>query len=120
MIILSTKATVLVVYQIETLQSREYLVLKYADGILRIPADSLDTLSRYRHTAKGRPELHRMGGKTWEKTKAKVRKSVKKLAVDLLKIYAQRAEMKGITYPSDAPGNRKWRILSRTKQPQTN
>ncbi len=89
--------------KIETLQSREYLVLKYADGILRIPADSLDTLSRYRHTAKGRPELHRMGGKTWEKTKAKVRKSVKKLAVDLLKIYAQRAEMKGTTYPSDAP-----------------
>ncbi|MBV5261787.1 transcription-repair coupling factor [Synechococcus moorigangaii CMS01] len=89
--------------KIETLQSREYLVLKYEDGTLRIPADSLDTLSRYRHTAKGRPELHKMGGKAWEKTKEKVRKSVKKLAVDLLKIYAQRAEMKGVAYPADAP-----------------
>ncbi|BAW96554.1 Transcription-repair coupling factor [[Synechococcus] sp. NIES-970] len=89
--------------KIETLQSREYLVLKYEDGTLRIPADSLDTLSRYRHTAKGRPELHKMGGKTWEKTKEKVRKSVKKLAVDLLKIYAQRTEIKGIAYPTDTP-----------------
>ncbi|MGB2926030.1 MAG: transcription-repair coupling factor [Limnothrix sp.] len=89
--------------KIETLQSREYLVIKYADGILRIPADSLDTISRYRKTGTGRPELHRMGGKAWEKTKNKVRKSVKKLAVDLLKIYAQRAEMQGTIYPPDAP-----------------
>ncbi|OKH18781.1 transcription-repair coupling factor [[Limnothrix rosea] IAM M-220] len=89
--------------KMETLQSREYLAIKYADGLLRIPADSLDTLSRYRKTGTGRPQLHKMGGKTWEKTKNKVRKSVKKLAVDLLKIYAQRAEMQGNIYPPDAP-----------------
>lgn len=89
--------------KIETLQSREYLVVKYADGTLRIPADSLDTLSRYRQAGTTRPELHRMGGKTWEKTKEKVRKTVKKLAVDLLKIYAQRSEMKGLNYPPDEP-----------------
>ena len=89
--------------KMETLQSREYLAIKYADGLLRIPADSLDTLSRYRKTAKGRPQLNKMGGKAWQKTKNKVRKSVKKLAVDLLKIYAQRAEMQGTVYPPDAP-----------------
>jgi transcription-repair coupling factor (superfamily II helicase) len=88
---------------IETLQSREYLVIKYADGTLRIPADSLDTLSRYRQAGTARPELHKMGGKTWEKTKEKVRKTVKKLAVDLLQIYAQRSEMKGLNYPPDEP-----------------
>ncbi|NJN72996.1 MAG: transcription-repair coupling factor [Limnothrix sp. RL_2_0] len=89
--------------KMETLQSREYLAIKYADGLLRIPADSLDTLSRYRKTGTGRPQLHKMGGKVWESTKNKVRKTVKKLAVDLLKIYAQRSEMQGTIYPVDTP-----------------
>jgi len=36
--------------ELETLISREYLVVKYADGTLRVPADALDMLSRFRQT----------------------------------------------------------------------
>ena len=36
--------------KLESLATREYLVIKYADGLLRVPADSVDVLSRYRHT----------------------------------------------------------------------
>jgi transcription-repair coupling factor (superfamily II helicase) len=46
------------------------------------------------------PELHKISGKAWEATKARVRKSVKKLAVDLINIYAQRAQKSGFAYPS--------------------
>jgi transcription-repair coupling factor (superfamily II helicase) len=52
------------------------------------------------------PELHKISGKAWEATKARVRKSVKKLAVDLINIYAQRAQKSGFAYPMDNPWQR--------------
>lgn len=85
------------------LGSREYLVIEYADGLLRVPADSLDNLSRYRHTSDQPPQLHKMTGKSWEAVKTKVRKSVKKLAVDLMNLYAKRSQQTGFAYPMDTP-----------------
>jgi transcription-repair coupling factor (superfamily II helicase) len=88
--------------QLESLSQREYLVLKYADGVLRVPADSLDTISRFRRVGNRPPVLNRLADKGWSKTKDKVRKSVKKLAVDLLKLYAKRANLSGYAYPQDS------------------
>jgi len=84
-------------------ETREYLVLKYADGTLRIAADQVNALSRYRKTSEGTPSLHKMSSATWAKTKEKVRKSIKKIAVDLLQLYAQRAKQIGFVYPGDSP-----------------
>ncbi len=84
-------------------ETREYLVIQYADGLLRVAADQLNALSRFRGTGSGAPELNKLSGKAWEKTKAKVRKSIKKLAVDLLQLYAQRAAQQGYVYPQDNP-----------------
>lgn len=84
-------------------ETREYLVLQYADGLLRVAADQLNALSRFRSAGDAVPELNKMTGKTWEKTKAKVRKAVKKVAVDLLQLYAQRAQQQGFSYPIDTP-----------------
>ncbi len=84
-------------------ETREYLVLKYADGTLRVAADRVGLLSRYRHAGSGKPQLNKMSGKSWERTKDKVRKAVKKVAVDLLKLYAQRSKQQGFAFPSDAP-----------------
>ncbi|BFM40896.1 transcription-repair coupling factor [Synechocystis sp. LKSZ1] len=89
--------------KLEALATREYLVIQYADGLLRVPADSFDSLSRYRHTDRTPPQLHKLGSKTWEATKAKVRKAIKKLAVDLLNLYAKRAKQKGFMFPPDTP-----------------
>lgn len=84
-------------------ETREYLVIQYADGLLRVAADQLNALSRYRGMGEGTPELNKMSGKAWEKTKSKVRKAVKKVAVDLLQLYAQRAQQVGFTFPLDLP-----------------
>ncbi|ACK72119.1 transcription-repair coupling factor [Gloeothece citriformis PCC 7424] len=89
--------------KLEILESREYILIQYADGTLRIPSDSLDSLSRYRHTSNTPPQLDKMTGKTWEQTKQKVRKTVKKLAVDLINLYAKRAQQEGFAYPDDSP-----------------
>ena len=72
--------------ELETLIHREYLVVKYADGTLRVPADCLDMLSRFRQVGKRPPELDKMAAKSWSKTKTRVKKNIKKLAVDLLKM----------------------------------
>ena len=84
-------------------ETRDYLVVKYADGLLRVVADQVDALSRFRATSDRPPELNKMSGKAWERTKNKVRKSIKKLAVDLLKLYAQRSDQRGYAYPTDQP-----------------
>ncbi|WP_448572877.1 transcription-repair coupling factor [Trichothermofontia sp.] len=84
-------------------ETRDYLVLQYADGLLRVAADQLGSLSRFRRIGDRPPELNKMSSKAWEKTKSKVRKSVKKLAVDLLQLYAQRSQQKGFAFPSDTP-----------------
>jgi transcription-repair coupling factor (superfamily II helicase) len=82
---------------------REYLVLQYSDGLLRVAADQVGSLSRFRAAGDTTPELSKMSSKAWEKTKTKVRKAIKKVAVDLLHLYAQRAQQQGIAYPPDMP-----------------
>ena len=89
--------------KLEPLYNREYLVVQYADGILRVPADSLEMLTRFRQTGKRPPELNKMATQTWSKTKNRVRKAIKKLAVDLLKLYAKRSKLSGYAYPGDNP-----------------
>ncbi|MEG3843790.1 transcription-repair coupling factor [Microcoleus sp. herbarium14] len=84
-------------------ETREYLVLQYADGTLRVAADQLGALSRFRTVADQTPVLNKLTGQTWEKTKTKVRKAVKKLAVDLLNLYAKRAKQVGYAFPPDMP-----------------
>ncbi|MCU0526974.1 MAG: transcription-repair coupling factor [Elainella sp. Prado103] len=84
-------------------ETREYLVLQYADGLLRVAADQLNALSRFRGAADKAPELNKMTGKAWERTKSKVRKAIKKVAIDLLQLYAQRAQQQGFAYPVDTP-----------------
>ncbi|MDY6802319.1 MAG: transcription-repair coupling factor [Cyanobacteriota bacterium] len=84
-------------------QTRDYLTIKYADGLLRVSADRVGSLSRFRIGDRKAPQLNKLTGKTWENTKNKVRKSIKKLAVDLLKLYAQRSQQQGFAFPPDTP-----------------
>ncbi|MDB9536031.1 transcription-repair coupling factor [Dolichospermum planctonicum CS-1226] len=84
-------------------ETRDYLVVQYADGLLRVAADQVGSLSRFRTNADKPPELHKMTGKAWDNTKNKVRKAIKKLAVDLLKLYVARSQQQGFSYPADMP-----------------
>jgi transcription-repair coupling factor (superfamily II helicase) len=84
-------------------ETREYLVIQYADGLLRVAADQLNSLSRFRAVGDRAPELNKMSSKAWERTTSKVRKAIKKVAVDLLQLYAHRAQQVGFTFPEDMP-----------------
>ena len=84
-------------------ESRDYLVVQYADGLLRVAADQLGSLGRYRATSEQAPELNRMGGTAWSKAKERARKAVRKVALDLVKLYAERHKAPGFAFPADGP-----------------
>jgi len=84
-------------------ESRDYLVVQYADGLLRVAADQLGSLGRYRATGDTPPELNRMGGTAWTRAKERAKKAIRKVAVDLVKLYAERHKALGFAYPADGP-----------------
>ncbi len=70
----------------------DFLLLEYRRGDkLYVPVHKLDLVSRYRPASDGKePRLDKLGGQTWEKKRRKVRDSMLRTALELLKIYAQR------------------------------
>ncbi|WP_413677865.1 transcription-repair coupling factor [Prochlorococcus sp. MIT 0916] len=84
-------------------ESRDYLVIKYMDGKLSVAADQLGSLGRYRNSNSKTPIISKLGGANWSKIKEKAKKSVKKVAVDLIKLYAERSKEKGFKFPKDGP-----------------
>jgi transcription-repair coupling factor (superfamily II helicase) len=84
-------------------QEREYLAIVYHnDDKLFVPVDQVNLLHRYRGSGEGAaPRLHKMGGVEWENTKKRVKKGLKELADDLVKLYAQRAAQEGHAYGED-------------------
>ncbi|WP_269612918.1 transcription-repair coupling factor [Prochlorococcus marinus] len=84
-------------------ESRDYLVIKYMDGKLSVAADQLGSLGRYRSSNSKTPTISKLGGANWNKIKEKAKKSVKKIAIDLIKLYAERSKEKGYKFPNDGP-----------------
>ncbi|MBQ8685091.1 MAG: transcription-repair coupling factor [Clostridia bacterium] len=80
--------------------TKEYIALAYKDGDkLYVPAECMDVLSKY--VGDGDPALSRIGGADFERVKARVKASLKKLAFDLKQLYAARAESKGYPFPEN-------------------
>ncbi len=80
--------------------TKEYIALEYRDGdVLYVPVEHMDILSKY--VGDSAPALSKIGGADFERVKARVRASLKKLAFDLRKLYAERAEAKGFRFPEN-------------------
>jgi transcription-repair coupling factor (superfamily II helicase) len=84
---------------------REMVDLRYAgDAKLLVPVERLDLLQKYQSGGDGpAPPLDRLGGTGWAKRKASVRKAVKDIAAQLLKLYARRATTPGHAFSKDSP-----------------
>ncbi|MEO7124623.1 MAG: transcription-repair coupling factor [Nakamurella sp.] len=87
---------------------RDYLVVEYAAGKrghpgdrLFVPTDALDQLSRY--IGGEVPQLNKLGGSDWAKTKGKARKAVRQIAAKLVDLYAKRAAARGYAFAPDSP-----------------
>jgi transcription-repair coupling factor (superfamily II helicase) len=80
--------------------SQEFLELRYAgEDKLFVPVERLDLVQKY--TGGTRPALDRLGGTTWEKAKTRVKKAMRDMAEELLKLYAQRQAVPGHAFAAD-------------------
>lgn len=81
---------------------RDYLHIKYAGtDKLYIPTDQLDMIQKYIGNEDKVPKLNKLGSAEWTKTKSKAQKSIQALAIDLLKLYAERQQKIGIAFSPD-------------------
>ncbi|HMO96132.1 MAG TPA: CarD family transcriptional regulator, partial [Tepidiformaceae bacterium] len=81
---------------------REYLELQYADNDrLYVPADQLESVSRYVGPTDHPPSLTRLGSQEWVRAKRRVRQAVVELAQELLELYARREVARGHAFPED-------------------
>ena len=79
---------------------QEFLELRYhGDDKLFVPVERLDLIQKY--TGGSRPALDRLGGTSWEKAKTRVKKAMRDMAEELLKLYAQRKAVPGHAFPPD-------------------
>ena len=79
---------------------QEFLELRYAgDDKLFVPVERLDLVQKY--TGASRPPLDRLGGASWERAKSRVKKAMRDMAEELLKLYAARRAMPGHAFSSD-------------------
>lgn len=79
---------------------KEYIVLKYRDGdTLYVATDQMNNLQKF--IGEEKPALNKLGGKEFEREKEKVRKSVRKLAINLVELYAKREKQRGFKYSED-------------------
>ncbi|TDX51261.1 transcription-repair coupling factor [Orenia marismortui] len=83
-------------------KSKDYLVLLYAnDDKLYIPTDQVDLIQKYVGLQDKEPKLHKLDGDSWNKAKAKVKKSVEEMAEELLELYAKRELKRGYSFGED-------------------
>ncbi len=88
---------------------RDYLFIQYqGSDKLYVPTDQLDRVQKYIGAEKMAPHINRLGGSEWQRQKAKVKQSIKALAFDLVRLYAQRQENKGFPFSGDTPWQRQF------------
>ena len=79
---------------------QEFLELRYSgEDKLFVPVERLDLVQKY--TGGARPALDRLGGTSWEKAKTRVKKAMRDMAEELLKLYAQRKAVPGHAFSPD-------------------
>ncbi len=84
----------------------EVAVLEYHAGDrLNVPLYRLDQLEPYRTAAddenRPAPKIDRLGGTRWKRQRAKTEAAIKRLASELLELYAKRSIAKGFAFPPD-------------------
>jgi transcription-repair coupling factor (superfamily II helicase) len=82
----------------------EFMLLFYADEAkLYVPVERLDLVQRYSSAEGHKPQLDRLGGLGWQKTKAKAKRAMRDMADELLRLYAERKLVGGYSFAADTP-----------------
>ena len=79
--------------------TNDFLLISYrGDDRLYLPVDRMNTVQKYMGVDGVSPVLDKMGGRSWSRVKARVKKSAEKMAGELLKLYAARKVARGCRF----------------------
>jgi transcription-repair coupling factor (superfamily II helicase) len=80
---------------------QEFLELRYAgEDKLFVPVERLDLVQKY--TGAVKPSIDKLGGTSWERAKTRVKKAMRDMAEELLKLYAARKAVPGHAFSPDS------------------
>ncbi|HEV2416854.1 MAG TPA: transcription-repair coupling factor, partial [Terriglobia bacterium] len=86
---------------------RDFMLLAYQDDAkLYVPLERLDLVEKYRSGSgmEGpKPTLDRLGSATWARTKTRVKRALRDMTAELLKLYAERKAGDGTAFSADTP-----------------
>src|SRR5438045_9134728 len=69
-----------------------------------MPMENLNRIQKYSGGGEeAKPQLDKLGGTSWAKTKASVKKAMRDMADELLKLYATRQMVPGHAFSKDSP-----------------
>ncbi len=92
--------------------TKDYIRIEYAKGdVLYVPVTQLDLVAKYigpREDSTVR--LNRLGGTEWQKTKSRVKSSVKDIAKELIRLYSERMQSKGYAFSGDTEWQRDFEL----------
>ncbi len=81
---------------------RDYMVLEYAQGDrLSVPTDSVGMVARY--VGGDAPRLSRLGSSDWARATGRVKRAVKDMAGELVRLYSVRMSVQGHAFGPDTP-----------------
>ncbi|CAI8343570.1 MAG: Transcription-repair-coupling factor [Owenweeksia sp. TMED14] len=81
---------------------QEAIKLVYKDSdLLYVSIHSLHKISKFNSKEGTAPNVNKLGSPAWQNLKKKTKSRVKKLAYDLIKLYAKRKEAKGFSFSPD-------------------
>jgi transcription-repair coupling factor (superfamily II helicase) len=84
---------------------RDYLVLEYAEkDRLFVPSDQVGMVARY--MGGDPPRLHRLGGSDWARATSRVKRAVRDMAGELVRLYSVRMAIPGHAFGPDTPWQR--------------
>ena len=81
---------------------RDYVSVLYQNGDrISIPVEQIQTLSKYVSSDGKVPKLNKLNDGRFKKSKQKVKSQVEDIADDLIKLYAERSQLKGFAFSKD-------------------
>ncbi|MCK5862174.1 MAG: transcription-repair coupling factor [Candidatus Hydrogenedentes bacterium] len=82
----------------------DYLAVHYAGGdTIYVPATHLDQLQKYLGGDGAMPKIDRLGGASWARTRERVKRAVREITTELLKLYSTRENRDGYAFAADTP-----------------
>ena len=80
--------------------TQDFLHLEYDGGLVYVPVYRIGLLHRYGALEGETVRLDKLGGKTWAEKRRRVSTEARKIAEELLQLYAQRAALSGHAFPA--------------------